>query len=60
MHAGWDAMATSGVAAIACMVALVMAAAVAEAQRSENVNYRSPVMGGSFPHLARSGALIQP
>lgn len=53
-------MATSGVAAIACMVALVMAAAVVEAQRSENENYRSPVMGGSFPHLARSGALIQP
>ena len=47
-------MKTSGVASIACAALILMVAACAQAQRAENVNYRSPVM--ELPALAKSGA----
>ncbi len=47
-------MKTSGVVSIACAALVLMAAACAEAQRAENVNYRSPVI--ELPALAKSGA----
>ena len=51
-------MKPSGVASIACAAVILMVAACAQAQRAENVNYRSPVM--ELPALAKSGALRIP
>jgi alkaline phosphatase D len=45
-------MKTSGVASITCAALILLVAACAQAQRAENVNYRSPVM--ELPALAKS------